>query len=70
VALSQDQIDVLCSFIYNIGGEGFASSQLLKKINSCASCADIKAQFLRWKNSGGKPVLLGRRQREANLYCI
>ncbi len=67
--LTQNQIDALCSFIYNIGGDGFSGSTLLKKINSGASCDEIKAQFLRWKNAGGKPILLNRRIRESNLYC-
>lgn len=69
ITLSQSQFDVLCSFIYNIGGVGFENSTLLKKINAGAPCSEIHEQFLRWKNAGGKPILLGRRTREANLYC-
>lgn len=68
-SLTQNQFDALCSFIYNIGGEGFSGSTLLKKINAGAPCSDITAQFLRWKNAGGRPILLARRTREATLYC-
>jgi lysozyme len=69
IPLKQNQIDALCSFIYNIGGQSFDSSTLLKKINSGAPCSEITAQFLRWKNAGGQPILLARRKRESALYC-
>lgn len=69
VQINQNQFDALCSFVYNIGGEGFSGSTLLKKINSNAPCSEIHVQFLRWNKAGGKPILTARRQREANLYC-
>lgn len=71
VELNQNQVDSLCSFIYNVGAKGFASSTLAKKINAGASCEEIHAQFMRWVRANGKimPGLQSRRRREASQYC-
>lgn len=71
VELNQNQVDSLCSFIYNIGANAFKKSTLLKKINLHGACIDIQNEFLRWIRAGGK-VLKGlkiRRAKEANLFC-
>jgi lysozyme len=72
VCLKQNQFDALVSFTFNVGtgSNGFSGSTLLKKINANASEADIRAEFARWNMSQGKvnPVLVARRQAEADLY--
>lgn len=67
VALTQHQFDALISLAFNIGEGAFLRSTLLKKLNT----SDFKGaaeQFLRWRNAGGKPILLSRRQREKRLF--
>lgn len=67
VPLNQHQFDALISLAFNIGEGAFLRSTLLKKLN----ISDFKGaaeQFLRWRNAGGKPILLSRRQREKRLF--
>lgn len=66
--INQNQFDSLVSLAYNIGVVGIKNSTVLRRVNLNPSDPTIKDAFLMWKNSGGKPVLLGRRIREANLY--
>jgi lysozyme len=66
--INQNQFDALTSLCYNIGVNGFKGSTVVKRVNKNPKNADIKAAFLMWKNAGGKPILLGRRKREAELY--
>ncbi|MEY2869590.1 MAG: hypothetical protein RIR01_2087 [Bacteroidota bacterium] len=68
--LTQNQFDALCSFVYNIGETRFKTSTLLKKVNANPNDLSIKAEFLKWKNVKGKPILLGRRQLESQLYFL
>lgn len=70
VALSQNQIDAIISFVYNLGTGNFLSSTLLKKINLNPYDPNIQNEFLRW-NKAGKKVLAGltkRRKEESELY--
>lgn len=67
-ALNQNQFDALCSLIFNIGTRAFAGSHsVLQNLNIgyYQACAD---GFLDWRNAGGKPILLARRQRERALF--
>lgn len=81
VALEQHQFDPLCSLVFNIGHgvagangrDGFVitkagePSMILAALNrdDMASAAD---HFLDWRFAGGKPVLLGRRQKEREIF--
>lgn len=68
--INQNQFDALVSFSYNVGVGAFKSSTLLKRINNNPNDPDIRRQFLRWINAGGKqlPGLVRRREAEADLY--
>jgi len=68
--LTQNQFDAICSFIYNIGMGAFKSSTLLKKMKVNPNDSMITNEFQKWVKGGGKVlgVLVGRRQREAQLY--
>lgn len=67
VPLLQHQFDALVSLTFNIGEGAFRRSTLVKLLNN----GDYKGaanQFLAWKNAGGRPILLKRRQREKVLF--
>lgn len=70
--LNKNQFDALTSFTYNIGVAGFKNSSLLKKVNANLDDPGIGTAFLAYSkatiNGIKKPVLLGRRKREADLY--
>lgn len=69
VPLTQNQYDALLSFIFNIGEEQFASSTLLKQLNS--GQYDLAAnELLRWKYSKKKVLagLVKRRSQERELF--
>lgn len=66
--INQNQFNALLSLCYNIGPIGFKGSTVLKLVNKNPNDPKIAAAFEMWKNAGGKPVLLGRRKREAKLY--
>lgn len=68
--LSQAQFDALVSLAYNIGIGAFKTSTLLKRLNE-GNYTEALARFHEWNKSGGKvhPVLVGRRQREANMFA-
>ena len=65
---NQNQFDALVSLCYNIGVAGFLNSSIFKKVNANPNDPSINEAFKMWKNAGGKPILLNRRIREANLY--
>lgn len=69
VPLTQNEFDALASFVFNIGGNKFRTSTLLKKLNSgdYRSAAD---ELLQWSHGGGKtlPGLMRRRIAEKTLY--
>lgn len=71
VEINQNQFDAMVSLTYNIGGEAFKMSTLLKLLNkqSYRLAAD---QFDRWNKSNGK-VLNGltlRRMTERDLFNL
>lgn len=70
VPLAQGEYDALCSFIFNVGVNAFASSTLRKKLNDMdyQAAAD---QFLRWVHSKGKRLqgLENRRRDERLLFA-
>ncbi len=73
VTLAQPQYDALVSFVFNVGGQAFASSTLLKQLNA-GNYKDAAAQMLRWCNLRvqGKvrssPGLLARRAAEQSMF--
>ena len=69
VDLNQNQIDALCSFIYNVGAGNFIKSTLLKKINQ-KDFTGAAEEFLKWNKAGGNVVtgLTKRRNSEKNLF--
>lgn len=65
--ITQNEFDALVSLTFNIGVAAFGRSTLARKVVQGAKEA-AAAEFLKWKNAGGKPILLKRRQREKALY--
>lgn len=70
VPLSQSEYDAFTSFAFNVGGEAFCSSALVKKLNSGdydGACAELE----RWVYSQKRvvPGLVNRRQIEYRL-CV
>ena len=66
--INQNQFDALVSLTYNIGVNAFKGSTVLRLVNKNPADLKITNAFKMWKNAGGKPILLNRRIREANLY--
>lgn len=62
--LSQNQLDALTDFAYNLGTGAFDSSTLLKVIASGQRGQAVRDQFMRWDHAGGR-VVSGLRQRRA-----
>ena len=70
VPLAQNEYDAFVSLTYNIGGQAFCSSTLVKKLNAYdyeGACNEI----LKWDKFRGKPLpgLTKRRQQE-NKQCL
>lgn len=70
VNFRQEQFDALVSWIFNLGGGNFNNSTLKKKILADSKDEDITAEFIKWVNAGGKPLvgLKRRRVAEANMF--
>ncbi|MFT3949202.1 MAG: lysozyme [Agriterribacter sp.] len=66
--INQNQFNALVSLTYNIGINAFKNSTVLKLVNKNPFDPKITDAFKMWKNAGGRPILLKRRIREANLY--
>lgn len=69
-ALTQNQVDALASFIYNLGSGNFSESTLLRKLNQNPCDPSIRDEFMRWTKAKGVELagLKNRRAAEANLY--
>jgi GH24 family phage-related lysozyme (muramidase) len=67
--LSQEQIDALASFVYNVGVTAFKESTLLKLLNR-GQDEHVSYEFLRWNKAGGKVLrgLTRRREAERQLF--
>jgi lysozyme len=67
--LAQNQFDALVSFTFNVGGEAFRQSTLLRRLNA-RDFADVPNQLRRWVKSGGRKVqgLVNRRENEIKLW--
>lgn len=66
--INQNQFNALVSLTYNIGTGAFKGSTVHRLVNADPNDPNIRGAFLMWKNAGGKPILLGRRIKEADLY--
>ena len=66
--ITQNNFNALVSIAYNIGQTNFRQSTLLRRVNAKASDEEIRAAFVAYKYSAGKPILLERRKREFELY--
>ena len=68
--ITQNQLNALTSFAYNLGSGALASSTLLKKVNVNPNDLTIRNQFLRWNKADGVVLkgLTNRRIKEADLY--
>jgi lysozyme len=67
--VSQNQFNALVSFAYNIGNAGYAKSEVARLVREGKFTAARDQWTKNWTTSEGRPVLLGRRQREANLFA-
>lgn len=70
VPLTQNQVDALISFIFNVGCAAFAGSTMLARLN-VGDYAAAQAEFQRWNHVDGQVsiVLTGRRHREETLFA-
>lgn len=68
--INQNQFNALVSFTYNVGTNALKTSTLLKRVNKNPIDPDIRVQFMKWVNSGGRriPGLVTRRAAEVKLY--
>jgi lysozyme len=69
VPLSQNQYDALVSFVYNVGGESFRKSSMLRFLNSRQYVA-ASQEFDKWTHDNGHVVkgLENRRKAEKFLF--
>lgn len=69
VALTQNEFDALCDFVYNVGRENFERSTMLHLLN-VGEYHLAAEEFVRWDKVNGKPVagLLRRREAEESLF--
>lgn len=69
VDLDDDQYGALSSFVFNVGKTNFASSTLLRVLNT-GDYAGAAAQLPRWVRAGGRvlPGLVARRACEETLF--
>lgn len=69
VPLTQNQVDSLGSFVYNVGVKAFKESTMLEKINE-GKFDEVGPEFERWKHVNGVEVrgLSNRRKEERRLF--
>jgi lysozyme len=68
--ISENQLNALTAFAYNVGLANLQKSTLLKLVNANPNDPAIAKEFLRWNKAGGKAVngLTRRRIAESALY--
>lgn len=69
VELSQQQVDSLASFIYNVGEGNFRKSTLLKKLN-WGDYEGAAAELLKWNKAAGRVMAGLTRRRKAEQYLF
>ncbi len=67
--LTDGQYAALCDFVFNVGGQNFKSSTLLKVVNA-GEIEGVAEQIRRWVFAGGRELqgLKIRRERETELF--
>ena len=67
---TQGKFDAVVDFMYNCGTGNFDKSTLKRYIEAGRKTADIQREFLKWVNSGGRPLdgLYSRRIWEAARF--
>jgi lysozyme len=71
VKLNQNQFDALVSFVFNVGGDAFKKSTLLKRLNSKEDPNNVaKEELPRWNKGDGRVLegLKRRRNAEVDLF--
>jgi len=72
VGLKQNQFDALVSFVFNVGGQAFANSTLLRMLNTAPNFdySFVPVQLRRWNKVNGQTVkgLISRREKEISLW--
>lgn len=68
--ITQNQLNALVSFAYNLGSTALKNSTLLRKVNANPSDPTIKNEFAKWVYADGVKLagLIRRRAAEAELY--
>jgi lysozyme len=68
--ISDNQLNALTAFAYNVGLANLGKSTLLKLVNANPNDPAIAKEFLRWNKAGGKALkgLTRRRIAESALY--
>lgn len=69
MGISDNMFSALVSLVFNIGGEAFRTSTLLRKLQS-GDMVGAANEFLRWNHGGGHelPGLTARREKEMILF--
>ena len=69
VHLTQNQLDALVSWTYNLGPSNLNKSTLLKVLNN-SDYDGVPEQIMRWNKAGGKVLdgLVRRREAEAEMF--
>lgn len=65
--ITQNMFDSLISLAYNIGVGGLSKSSVIRHLKN-GDKQKAGDAFLLWKNAGGKPILLSRRQKERAVF--
>lgn len=74
VPITQNQLDSLTSFVYNLGIGSLQSSTLLRLLNAGVDKATVAAEFIKWNKAtiNGKLTVMNgltaRRKAEAELF--
>ncbi len=68
--ISENQLNALTAFAYNVGLANLGKSTLLKLVNANPNDPAIVKEFIRWNKAGGKALngLTRRRIAESALY--
>lgn len=65
--ITQNMFDSLISLTYNIGVGALKKSSVIRHLKN-GDKQKAGDAFLMWKNAGGKPILLSRRQKERAVF--
>jgi lysozyme len=69
VSLTQNEVDAIACFTYNVGVKAFSDSTMLKKLNK-GDKQGASLEYMRWNKAGGKELkgLTRRREAEQKLF--